>query len=573
MKLKSCEIKENSLAEMIIEVGADRMEAALADAFKKNRNSITVPGFRRGKAPRKMIERMFGASIFYSDALEAVMPDVITYIEENSELKTVGTPKATDVDMKEDDPAIGAEITVEIAVYPEAEVGEYKGLSAVYPNVIVSDEEIDDEINVIRQRNVRIESVDRAAKIGDVVDLNFEGFVDGKPFDGGKAENYELELGSGSFIPGFEDQMLGMTTGEERDLNLTFPENYHKNLAGKDVLFKVKVNEIKEKILPELDDEFAKDVSEFDTLDEYRASLLEARLEEKRKDADSAFENALLGQIVETMTAEVPEVMFAAHHESVASNFVNQLSAYGMNPDTYLRMTGMTKESFFETTRKQAELQVKTNLALEKIAELEKLEVSEAEVETEYSSIAERMNSTVDEVKESIKPKDVELEIKLRRAIEIIKDNATKEDPPSDTDEQPAKNEAAAKKVKKAVTKKIATDKEDATVKDAAKVKKSDITKSEAKKSAAKTTATDEKAPIKSKTTKTGNSKTSADAVASQEKDDSKSISKPQRSKATKTTKAAASDDTAKAGADVSDEAKPKKAPAKKKATEKPKEE
>ena len=424
MKIKSNEVKEKGLAEIIVEIDAEKMENAKADAYKKNKNSISVPGFRRGKAPRKIIERMFGASIFFSDAIEALMPEVLEFVDGESKVKTVGAPKVSDIDFKEDEPDIGAEVTLELALYPEVELGEYKGLSAYRPEVSVSADEINEQIEALRVRNARIENVDRPAKKGDLINFNFEGFVDNKPFDGGKAENYELELGSNSFIPGFEEKMIGMKVGEERDLDLVFPEEYEENLAGKPVVFKVKVNEIKEKILPELDDEFAKDVSEFDTLKEYKANLKKTRQQDKQKEADSVFENALLTKVVESMKADVPEVMIQEQHEALINRFVQQMSAYGIDPENYLRMTGQTTEQFSAGMMAQAEVQVKTNLALEKIAELENVKISAKDIEKEYEEAAKDMGTEVAELKENVKEEVIINDLKKRRAVAIVTESA-----------------------------------------------------------------------------------------------------------------------------------------------------
>ena len=425
MKINSCEIKEKSLAELTIEISTERMEEAMALSYRKNKNSIAIPGFRRGKAPRKMIERMFGASIFYNDAIESILPELIEFIDEKSELKTIGNPSVTDVDMKEDDPAVGAELKVEIAIYPEVKFGEYKGLSAEREEATVSDEEIDDEIEAVRQRNVRIETVQRPAEIGDVVNFDFEGFLDGKPFEGGKSDDYELQLGSNTFIPGFEEKMVGMTAGDERDLDLTFPEQYAEHLAGKPVLFKVKLNEVKEKILPELDDEFAKDISEFDTFKEYRDHLVKIRLEEKQLEADAEFETALMDKILENFDAEVPDAMVKETQEELLNTFASRLASYGASPDSYFKMTNTTPDQLFEQTKEQAQQRVKAMLVLEKVAELENIVISAEDVEKEYQENADRLKETVEKLKENVSEENVIHDLKLRRAAALIRDNAT----------------------------------------------------------------------------------------------------------------------------------------------------
>lgn len=454
MKINSCEIKEKSLAELKIEIDAERMEEAMALAYRKNKNSIAIPGFRRGKAPRKMIERMFGASIFYNDAIESIMPELEKFIDEKSELKTVGNPDVTDVDMKESEPEIGAELTVEIAVYPEVKFGDYKGLSAEREEVFVSDEEIDLEIENVRERNVRIETVERPAQIGDTVIFDFEGFLNGEPFEGGKSENYELDLGSNSFIPGFEEKMVGMKAGDERDLDLVFPEQYAEHLAGKPVLFKVKLHEVNERILPELDDEFAKDVSEFDTFKEYRDNLVKIRMEEKQLDADAMFESALMDKILETFDAQVPDAMIKETQEALLNNFAGRLASYGTSPESYFRVTNSTPEQLFEQTKEQAEQRVKAILVLEKVAELENIVVPAEDIEKEYQENADRLNEDVEKLKESVSEQDVKRDLMMRRAAALIRENATaiKKEKPADGDAEP-KDDTPAEKPKKAAAK------------------------------------------------------------------------------------------------------------------------
>ena len=510
MKINSCEIKEKSLAELTIEISAERMEEAMALAFRKNKNSIAIPGFRRGKAPRKMIERMFGASIFYNDAIESIMPELAEFIDEKSELKTVGNPSVTDIDMKEDEPEIGAELKVEIAVYPEIKFGEYKGLSAEREEAAVSDEEIDEEIEAVRQRNVRIETVERPAEIGDVVNFDFEGFLEGKPFEGGKSNDYELQLGSNTFIPGFEEKMVGMAAGDERDLDLTFPDQYAEHLAGKPVLFKVKLNEVKEKILPELDDEFAKDISEFDTFKEYRDNLVKIRLEDKQLEADAEFETALMDKILETFDAEVPDAMVKDTQEELLNTFASRLASYGTSPDSYFKMTSTTPEQLFEQTKEQAERRVKAMLVLEKVAELEKIVISAEDVEKEYQENAERLKEDVEKLKENVSEKDVIHDLTLRRAAALIRENAKaiKKKKTSDKGSESKEKKETTSKPKKAAakpkTKKDAQ--QDTAVEKTPPVKKTAAKKTATKSADSADTATEKpkKAPAKQK--KTANS-------------------------------------------------------------------
>ena len=469
MNIKSSEKKEKNVVDLIVEVNPEEFDSAIDEAFKKNKNSIAVPGFRKGKAPRKIIERMYGASVFYNDALDVIAPKAIAFVAVESDLKIVGFPQVTDVDIKEEDG--GLDLTVSVAVYPEVTLGEYKGLSAVKPAVVVADSEIDSEIAGIRLRNARIEKADRPAINNDTVIIDYEGFLDGVPFDGGKGENHELELGSNTFIPGFEEKIQGMSVGEERDIDLVFPENYTEELAGKPVVFKVKMIEVREKILPDLDDEFAKDVSEFDTLEEYKQSIRDGIIKIRQSDADAAFENALVEKIIDSMEADVPDAMIDEQLQSALNNFVNQTSAYGMDPNMYLQMMNETPDSFRDKMRVSSEKQVRGMLALEKIAELENVSVSEEDIENEYNSLVERYGMELDQVKENMSEDVVVREIKLKHAAKIVTDNATAEEPPeqdeADDSEEPGESgtgeissaPVTAEKAKKTAAKKPASQK------------------------------------------------------------------------------------------------------------------
>ena len=482
MNLLKSEKKENNEIEITVEVTSEELEASVQKAFLKNRNRIAVPGFRKGKAPRKIIERMYGAEIFLSDALDEILPQVARFVMTDTDLETVGYPKISDVDA--DNPSEGLKVTLIAALYPDVKIGEYKGLSAPKPETAVSDEEVDKEVDSMRTRNARIESVERPAVNGDVTVINFEGFLDGVPFEGGKGENYDLELGSGQFIPGFEEKIIGMTVGEERDLDLMFPDNYKEDLAGKAVVFKVKVNEIKEKILPELDDEFAKDVSEFDTLKEYRASIKENILKSREKEVDETFEGLLMDKLVDLLEAEVPEAMIDEQQDNALENLTRQISAYGMTPESYMQMLGVTPDQFRDRMRESSEKQVKVTLALTKISELEKIEVSDDEVEKEYEEASERFGVKVEEFKESVSRDALERDIKLKKAAQIVKDSAVitkfEEDAEGKEKKETKEKKPAAKKTadKKADSKKADTTK--------AAAKKADTKKTTAKKPAAK---------------------------------------------------------------------------------------
>ena len=423
MNIKSCEKKEKSIAELVIEVSPEEFDAAVGEAYRKNRGRISVPGFRKGKAPRGIIERMYGAEVFYNDALDGMMPGVLDFAVTETDLKIISVPEVADIDIKKD--KTGVEITLTASLLPEVVLGQYKGLSARKPDPDVPESEIDKEIAAIRQRNARIEKVDRPAVKGDVAVIDYEGFIEGEPFEGGKAEGYELELGSISFIPGFEDKLQGMSAGEQRDLDLVFPESYAEHLAGKPVVFKVNMLEVREKQLPDLDDEFARDVSEFDTFDEYRQDVKDKQLKAKQTEADSVFENALLAKIAETMEADVPDVMIEQQMDDAMQNFARQVTSIGMDPSSYLQMMNTTPEEFRERSRAPSEKQVKVMLALEKIAELEGIEVSDDEIEEDYKEAAAHYGMEIEKIKESVQEDTILNDIKMRKAVKVVTDNAT----------------------------------------------------------------------------------------------------------------------------------------------------
>ena len=463
MTIKSSVEKEKNEVELIVEIESEELNTAVNKAYIKNRNRIAVPGFRKGKAPRKMIERLYGAEIFHSDALDDLIPDALRFVMKETELDVVGYPKVSDVDIKENNAS--AEITFIVALRPEVLLGEYKGLTAPKPTIEIPDSEIDAEIASIRARNARIEKTDRPAGDGDIAVIDFEGFVDGVAFEGGKGENYELELGNGQFIPGFEDKVVGMTTGEERDLDLVFPENYKEDLAGKAVVFKVKLNEVKEKILPELDDDFAMDVSEFDTLEEYKTDIRDNLLKTRQRDADETFESILMEQITDSMEADIPEAMIDEQFEHSMNTLSRQISAYGMQPAQYMRMMGVTPEEFKERMRGNCETQVKTALALEKIAQLEGIEVTEEEIAEEYDEASKRLNTELEKLKESVTDKDVIRDLKLRKAAKLVVENAVVGEYKAD---EPKEKSAKKPAAKKPVAKKPAAEKAKASAKKAA---------------------------------------------------------------------------------------------------------
>jgi len=446
LNIQSGEKKEKNMAEIVVEVSAEELDSAINEAFRKNRNRVAVPGFRKGKASRKIIERMYGASIFHSDALDILVPGVIRFAADESGLKIVSFPEVTDVDLPED--ASSASITIVATLYPEVSLGEYKGLKAYKPAAEVADADIDNEVTSVRLRNARIEKVERPAENGDIAVIDFEGFIDDEPFDGGKGTDHELELGSGQFIPGFEEKLLGMATGEQRDIDLVFPEEYAEELAGKPVVFKVRLNELREKQLPELDDEFAKDVSEFDTIDDYRADIKERLLKGKQAESDAAFENALLDELVKITEADIPDEMVEEQMDNSMKNFTRQCAAYGMDPATYLQLMNTTPEAFRESSRVSSEKQVKAMLALVKVAELEGIEVSDEEIETEYKEAAVRYGMEVDKVKENVDRGSISTDVKLRLATKLLTENAIVDDQPPQVDDTAEKAPAKTKKTK-----------------------------------------------------------------------------------------------------------------------------
>lgn len=423
MSLKSSNKIETNVYEIEVTVGAEDFKAAVTKTYMKQRKSIALPGFRKGKATQGMIEKFYGESVFFEDALDLVYPDAVEGAVKEAGLKLVDAPY--DVEIVTMNKTDGVEMKMKVVVSPEVELGEYKGLTAEKKSTEVTDEEIDAEINAQRERNSRLVSAeDKAAETGDTADINFEGFVDGEAFEGGKGENYPLVLGSGQFIPGFEDQVVGHKAGDEFDVNVTFPEEYAPELAGKDAVFKVKLNEVKVKELPELDDEFVKDVSEFDTLAEFKADIKKNLEEKKVKEADSDFENQLIEQVIDGMKAEIPDVMIDKKVDENVNDFGYRLQMQGMNIETYLQYLNTDLDTFKESFREQSEKQVKTTLALAKIIELENLSADDAEIEAEIAKLADMYKMDVDKIKKAVPVENITEDIKMRKAVELIKSSA-----------------------------------------------------------------------------------------------------------------------------------------------------
>ena len=423
MELKNTEKLEHSVVALTIEITKAEFEAAKDKAFKKSGKNITVPGFRKGKAPRKMIEKLYGEGVFFEEAFNIIYPDAMEMAVEKSGIKPVGR---ADVDLGDPAEEGGLTIIAKVPVEPEVELGEYKGIEVEKETVKVLQADVKAELNRMAQRNARTETVERKAKKNDTVDIDFEGFVDGVPFEGGKAEHHELTLGSGAFIPGFEDQLIGCKAGDEKDVVVTFPEEYHaKELAGKEATFKCKVHKVEETILPEIDDEFAKDVSDTcETLDDLKKEITERLKAERQEAADNAFEEKVLDAVIDGMKADIPAAMIDAQVDTIVQDFGYRLQMQGMGLEQYLKMTGTEMGAFRAMFKDQAERQVKTRLALQKVVELEGITVSDKELEEEYAKMAEQYKMEVEKVKAIVSKEALEGDLKISNALEFIKKNA-----------------------------------------------------------------------------------------------------------------------------------------------------
>lgn len=420
MILKNVEKKETNSALFQVESDAAEFEAAVNGAYRKNRSSIYIPGFRKGKAPRAIVEGMYGHEVFYQDAMDELAPKAFDFGLEQSGLRMVGAPAIQDVNVTDEKTVV---YTFAVTLYPEVTLGQYKGLTAPKETAEVTDDEVDEEIEKTRKRNARKVSVeDREAQMGDTVNIDFDGFLDGERFDGGKAEGYSLELGSNSFVPGFEDQVAGMKIGEEKDLDITFPEDYVENLAGKPVVFKVKLNGITVDELPALDDDFAQDVSEFDTLDAYKADVRQNLQKSKDEQAENAFRALIMKQAADNMTVEIPQVMLAEKAEEIVRNYA---ANFGMTDrsvpmDKLLQMMGLDRESMNMTIMPAADFQVRTDLLLEAVIKAENIEVSEEEAEEYVKKVAESVNASVEEIKQYFGSDYIAEEKKREKATDII---------------------------------------------------------------------------------------------------------------------------------------------------------
>ncbi len=449
MNVKSCEKVEKSRVALTISVGAEEFEAAVNKAYLKMRGKINVPGFRAGKAPRKIIEKMYGAEVFYEEAVNIVLPDAYEAAVAEQKLDVVGYPEVE----LEGVNAEGCTFKCTVPVYPEVKLGQYKGLEAPKAEVKVMAADVNNRLSEMADRNSRLVSVDRAAKKGDTANIDFEGFDNGVPFDGGKGESHDLELGSGSFVPGFEDQVIGMKAGEEKDIDITFPQDYTPELAGKAVVFHVKVNEVKVKEVPALDDEFAKDVSEFDTLKDLKADIKKKLTEERNTAAQRAFEDVLMQKVADGIEADIPDAMVDAQAEQMVNNFKQQMAAQGIPFEQYLKMTNTSEADFKAQAQAPALGQVRMDLALAAIVKEEKLEASDAEVDAEMEKVAQQYGMDLETVKKYLRADEVKEQVLREKAIKVVADSAKAVAPEAAEaaeEEKPAKKSAAKKTAKKA---------------------------------------------------------------------------------------------------------------------------
>ena len=423
MILKNVEKKEHNTAVFTVAADSAEFEKAVNGAYLKNKKDVYIPGFRKGKAPRQVIEGMYGKEVFYQDAMDDLAPEAFELGVKEGELRVVGQPHISDVNVTDEK---SCEFTFDVTTYPEVVLGQYKGLEAVRTAETVSEETVDNEIKNVQKRNARMLTVERPAEMGDTVNIDFEGFLNGEPFAGGKAEGHALELGSNSFVPGFEEQLVGMSAGEEKDIDITFPENYAENLAGKAVVFHIVCNEVSSPEYPELDDEFAKDVSEFDTFDEYKADV-RATLQKRMDDgAETAFKDEVIRKACEAMTGEIPEVMFEEKVDEFLRNYAAQ---FGMNDrdmsrEELLKLFGMNEDTLKFSIRPAAEAQVKTELLLEAVAKAENLEPTDEELEAYYQKTAEGVGATVEDVKRYFGETFLKNELKKEQAMNLIVENA-----------------------------------------------------------------------------------------------------------------------------------------------------
>ena len=423
MSLKATNNVETNKYELEIEISAEDFEAAIEKAYLKARKNIAMPGFRKGKAPRKLIEKEYGEQVFFEDAVNLLYAPVVNGAVEESGLELVTRPEVEVTEISKEN---GVKLKATCITKPEVEVKDYKGIEVEKVVNPVTDEDINKQLDALREKNVTVETVDdRAAENGDDVVIDFEGFKDDVAFEGGKAEDFTLSLGSGQFIPGFEDQIVGHNAGEDFDINVTFPEEYQvKELAGAPAVFKIKLKSISKKVMPELDDDMVKDSTEFDTVDEYKADVKKKLEEANEKHADSEVEAKIFDKVIENMTAEIPQVMFDNRVNEMVSELEQRLAPQGISLDLYMQYTGQTIDTVKKAYAEQAEKQVKLRLALEKIAKLENIEVTEEELKAEFDKLAEAYKLDVDQIKQFIHDDDLKKDIAVGEAVDLIKDAA-----------------------------------------------------------------------------------------------------------------------------------------------------
>ena len=441
MSVKNCEKLEKSRVALTVEVDAETFEAAIEKAYRKVRNQVNVPGFRKGKAPRKMIESLYGVGVFYDEAINIAMPEAYAAAVESEKLEVVGYPEVELLDVGKD----GFSFKATVPVYPEVTLGQYKGLEAPKAEVKVPAADVNQRLKDMAERNSRLVSVDRKVKKGDVANIDYEGFDNGKPFDGGKGEGFDLEIGSGSFVPGFEDQIIGMKAEEEKDIDITFPEDYHKDLAGKAVVFHVKVNAVKVKEVPAIDDEFAKDVSEFDTLADLKKDIKAKMTADRQQAADQAFEDDLMGKVADGITCDVPDAMVEEQAKRFVENLKLQIQQQGIPYEQYLKLTNMTEEDLLGQAQEPALRQVKLGLAMDAIAKAENVEVSEEEINAEYDKMAEQYGMKAEDLKKYITADSIRGQLTNQKVVKIVVDSAkaTKPEEKKNAKKAEEKDEAA----------------------------------------------------------------------------------------------------------------------------------
>ena len=420
MNIKSTE-RNGNLTTIVVEIDKELMESGVNKAYLKARKNIQLPGWRKGKAPRKLIESIYGAHVFYEDGLEEIFPEIYKACVIDQEIKAVGRPSLTDMDINDEGIVT---LTITTDVYPEVTLGEYKGLEVEKAEATVTDEQVKAELDRMAQNVASTETVERAAEMGDTANIDFEGFDNGVPFDGGKGESFDLKLGSGSFVPGFEEQVVGMSAGDEKDIDITFPEDYHKELAGKAVVFHVKCNKVTTTSLPELDDEFAKDVSEFESLEELKNDIRAKALENAQKQIDSAFENACVEKAAENTTVDLPAGLIEAELDNQMERFAYQLQMSGYSMEAYAKMMGGDVSTMRNAFRPAAEKQAKINVTLTKIIEVEGITVTDEEMEEEYNKLAEQYSLEESKVKEMVPAEELKASVENRKAVKIIVDAA-----------------------------------------------------------------------------------------------------------------------------------------------------